>query len=82
MQSAVRQESHIGEAATEISFTSEERELLLAVLEERQRELLREISRSTHNEFKLGLKRNEKLLQSAIDKLHAAQPEQFRSVPA
>jgi chemotaxis methyl-accepting protein methylase len=66
----------------EISFTSEERELLVAVLEERHRELLREISRSTHNEFKVGLKRNEKLLQSAINKLHTAETEQMRTIPA
>jgi hypothetical protein len=66
----------------DISFTLEERELLMDVLEERHRELLREISRATHNEFKMGLKKNERLLQSVINKLHAATPEQLTSFPA
>jgi hypothetical protein len=66
----------------EISFTPEERELLIDVLEERERELLREISRATHNEFKVVLKKNEKLLQSVISKLQAADSEQLTSIPA
>ncbi len=66
----------------DISFSTEERELLLDVLEERQRELLREISRATHNEFKTSLRRNERLLQSIINKLHTCGPEQVTSVPA
>jgi hypothetical protein len=66
----------------DISLTLEERELLMDILEERHRELLREISRTTHYEFKIGLKKNEKLLQSIINKLHAAAPEQLSSMPA
>jgi hypothetical protein len=65
-----------------ISFTNEERELLLEILEERHRELLREISRATHNEFKLALKKNETLLRSIIDKLQAAAAERLTSIPA
>jgi hypothetical protein len=36
------------------------KELLVDVLEERHRELRREISRTTHNEFKSALKEKEK----------------------
>lgn len=66
----------------EISFTPEERELLIDVLEERERELLREISRATHNEFKSALRKNETVLQSAISKLHAAGQDRLTSLPA
>ena len=66
----------------EISLTAEERKLLIDVLEERHRELLREISRATHNQFKLALKENEKLLQSVIGKLHESGTERLTSVPA
>jgi hypothetical protein len=41
----------------EITFTLEEAELLMDVLEERHRELLREISRTTHREFKVRLRK-------------------------
>jgi hypothetical protein len=63
----------------EMRFTAEEAELLIAILEERQREVLREISRTMHHEFKESLRKNEVLLESAIDKLKAAFPtEPFR----
>ena len=66
----------------DISLTAEERELLIDILEERERELLREISRATHNEFRSVLKKNERLLQSAISKLHAAGQDRLTSLPA
>ena len=65
-----------------ISFSPEERELLLEILQERHRELLREISRATHNEFKVALKKNESILQSIIAKLQAAAAERLNSIPA
>jgi hypothetical protein len=66
----------------EISLTTKEKELLIDVLEERHRELLREISRTTHNQFKLALKDNEKLLRSVIDKLRETGSESLSSIPA
>ncbi|HYL16706.1 MAG TPA: hypothetical protein VEV41_26965 [Terriglobales bacterium] len=56
----------------ELILTPEERELVTEILVERQRELLREISRAAHHDFKLGLKKNEILLESILQKLGAA----------
>jgi len=56
----------------ELALTSDERELLMEVLEEHHREFLWEISRTKHHEFKLALKDKEKLLVSVIDKLRAS----------
>jgi hypothetical protein len=55
----------------QITLTSEEQELLTAVLEERHREVLREISRAAHHGFKLVLQNNARLLESMINKLKA-----------
>lgn len=57
----------------ELALTSDERELLMEVLEEHHRGFLREISRTKHHEFKLALKSKERLLVSVIDKLRASQ---------
>ncbi|HET7209834.1 MAG TPA: hypothetical protein VFI95_24900 [Terriglobales bacterium] len=57
----------------EFALTSDERELVLEILEERHRELLREISRANHHQFKIALRRNEKLLESVTAKLRALQ---------
>jgi hypothetical protein len=46
----------------------------MEVLEDRQRELLREISRAMHHEFKTALKDNEKLLESILNKLRTMEP--------
>lgn len=53
----------------ELTLTSAERELLLEVLEEHHRELLREIARARHHEFKVALLSKERLLESTITKL-------------
>lgn len=58
----------------ELTLTSAERELLLEVLEEHHRELLREIARAKHHEFKVALKGKEKLLESTVTKLKAVHP--------
>lgn len=60
----------------EIMFTPEEAELLIAILEERQRVLLAEISRTMHHEFKEALRNNEKLLESMIARLKVAFAEE------
>jgi hypothetical protein len=57
----------------ELILTAEEKELVMGILEERHRELLREISRTDRHEFKLVLRKNEKLLESVVNKLRALQ---------
>ena len=58
----------------EFSISSSERELLLEILAEHHRELLREISRAEHHQFKAVLKSKEKLLARLLENLNAAQP--------
>ncbi len=55
----------------ELQITHEEAELMKEILEERHRELLREISRAHRHEFKLVLRKNEELLRAVITKLSA-----------
>jgi hypothetical protein len=59
----------------ELILTSDERELLMEVLEEHHHELLREISRAKHREFKLALKNKEQLLGSMVAKLKDARTQ-------
>ncbi len=58
----------------ELRLTEEERDLLVEVLGQHQRELLREISRTHHHEFKVALKKNEHLLESLLSRIEAAKP--------
>jgi hypothetical protein len=58
----------------ELTLTVEERELVLEILGQRHRELLREISRTDHHEFKLALRKKEKLLESVENRLRVMQP--------
>jgi len=58
----------------ELMLTIEERELLLEILSERHSALLREISHTDHREFKLALRKREKLLESVVDRLRVTQP--------
>lgn len=58
----------------EVNFTFEENELLLQILEERLREFQKEICRTDHHDFKLVLRKKEKLLESVLNKLRAMQP--------
>jgi hypothetical protein len=53
----------------ELILSSSERELLLELLEEHHRELLREISRTEHHAFKFALKNKEKMLEQVLEKL-------------
>ena len=59
----------------ELTLTMEERELLLEILGERHRALLIEISHTDHREFKLALRKREKLLDSVENRLRVMQPE-------
>jgi hypothetical protein len=53
----------------ELILTTEEQELLLGIIEQRHRELQKEISHTDHHEFKLTLRKNEKLLDSILSHL-------------
>ncbi len=57
----------------QLTLTSEEHELLVATLEEHQRQLLREIAHASHHQFKTELKTKEELLESIMGKLGMAQ---------
>jgi hypothetical protein len=65
----------------QISLSLEEKELLMDVLEERHRELLREISGTSHKHFKIGLEENEILFESIMNKLHAPALEHVACIP-
>jgi hypothetical protein len=58
----------------ELTLTIEEWELLLEILGERHLALLREISHTDHREFKLILRKREKLLESVVSRLRGMQP--------
>jgi len=53
----------------ELTLSTEERELLLIILEQRHRELLKEIAHTDHYDFKQGLRKNEQLLDSMLSRL-------------
>jgi hypothetical protein len=57
----------------ELILSSEEGRLLVEVLEERHCQLLREICHTSHRDFKMILKNNERLLESILNKLRAAE---------
>jgi hypothetical protein len=62
----------------ELILSSEEHQLLLDVLERRYRELQKEISHTDHHEFKLALRKNEKLLESVLSRMRAAPMQELR----
>jgi hypothetical protein len=59
----------------ELTLTVEERDLVLEILGQSHRELLREISHTDHHEFKIALRRKEKLLESVVSRLRVMQTE-------
>jgi hypothetical protein len=62
----------------ELTLTTDEQEFLLGILEQRHRELQKEISHTDHHEFKLVLRKNEKLLESILSRLQAAPIQELR----
>jgi len=60
----------------QVTFSPMERELLLEILEEHHRELLREIARTDQRGFKVLLKNKEELVESMIQKLGAEIPSE------
>lgn len=57
-----------------VNMTDREAEVVREILEQGYRELLLEIARTEHHEFKLALQEREKLLKSTLEKLGALQP--------
>ncbi len=52
-----------------LELTSQEHTLLVTILRERQRGLLREIARADSHEFRRGLQEREAILESLLRKL-------------
>lgn len=63
----------------ELILNTEEQELLLNILEQHHQELLREIAHTNHRQFKQGLRQNEKLLDSMMNRLREAAMQQCRA---
>ncbi len=59
----------MGESVVTLILSGEEREFVFELLEERQRTLLREISRADHHDFKVALQNKERLLESVLSRL-------------
>lgn len=55
--------------AMELNLTPDEHGFILEVLQERQRELLREISRTDYHQFRAILRQKEVMLESVLEKL-------------
>ncbi len=53
----------------ELTLTPEEKELLLSILEQHHQGILREIWHTHHGEFKVALRKNEKLLETILGRL-------------
>jgi hypothetical protein len=62
----------------DLTLTAEEHELLLSILEQRHRELMKEIWHTDHREFKELLRRHEKLLEAMVSRLRTAPVEELR----
>jgi hypothetical protein len=53
----------------ELLLSAEEQELVIESLEQRHRELQKEISHTDHREFKQTLRKNEKMIESVLNRL-------------
>ena len=63
----------------EVRLSSEERELMIQVLEDGERGLLKKISHANHHDSKHALEDKEELLESIIHKLRVAEPVELVS---
>jgi len=50
----------------QLTLNTEEQELLLSILDQRHRELVKEIAHTDHREFRKGLRKDERLLDSLL----------------
>ncbi len=53
----------------ELLLSAEEQELVIESLEQRHREPQKEISHTDHREFKQTLRKNEKMIESVLNRL-------------
>jgi len=60
----------------EFTLTTEEHELILRILEQHHRGLLKEIWHTDHRDFRLALREEEKLLESILNRLRDVQAQQ------
>ena len=65
--------------STELILNTEEQEFLLAILEQRHRELSKEITHTDHHEFRQTLRKNERLLDSVLSRLREAAVQELRA---
>ena len=63
----------------ELILNTEEQELLIDILEQRRRELWKEISHTDSREFKQGLRKKEMLLDSMLGRLRSAAVQELRA---
>jgi len=63
----------------ELILTTEEQQFLLDILEQRHRELLKEISHTDRREFKQTLRKNEDLLESILSHLRGVPAQELRA---
>jgi len=75
----LREENAEWGGSMELTLNAEEQELLLAILEQRHRELLKEITHTDHHEFKQTLRKNERLLDSVLRRLREAAVQELRA---
>ncbi len=61
----------------DLTLTYEEIELLASILEQRHRELIKEIAHTDHHEFRQALRRNERMLESILVRLREADVERL-----
>ncbi len=66
----------------EVTLTSEEKELLIEILQERRDTFLREISRASNHEFRDLLRQKEQRVETVLTKLRASArfPAEIRDV--
>ena len=63
----------------ELMLTTEEREILTRLLEQRHREISKEISHTDHREFREFLRRNEGTIEGILSQLRGAPLESVRA---
>lgn len=64
----------------ELLLSVEEHELLLNILEQRHRELMKDIWHTDHREFKELLRRQEKVITALLSRLRTAPVPEIREV--
>ena len=63
----------------ELTLTIEEREFLNRLLEQRHREILKEISHTDNREFRQVLRKNEETIEAILNQLRGAPVESLRA---